>query len=168
MITLVGAVVGTIAGAYLGHDLTQLYAKFYRFPILTFRLPLRVIVLAGGFSCVAGIAGAIGAVWHAVRLPPAEAMRPEPPATYRPTFIERLGWTEMLTQPERMILRHLERRPIKSSLSVLGIALAAALMVLGSYVKDSLDYVIEAQFQLSQRQDVTVTFVEPSSSAAQY
>jgi putative ABC transport system permease protein len=112
--------------------------------------------------------GAIGAVRQAVRLPPAEAMRPEPPANYRPTLFERMGWTEVLTQPERMILRHLERRPIKSSLSVLGIALAAALIVLGSFMKDSLDYLIEAQFQLAQRQDVTVTFVEPSTATARH
>lgn len=168
LITLVGAVIGTALGAYLGHDLTRLYARFYHFPILTYRLPLRVIVLGGGFSCLAGIAGAVGAVRRAVRLPPAEAMRPEPPATYRPTFLERLGWTGMFTQPERMILRHLERRPIKSSLSVLGIALAVALVVLGSYVRDSLDFIIEAQFQMAQRQDVTVTFVEPRSSTARH
>ena len=167
-ITLVGAVIGTALGAYLGHDLTQVYARFYRFPILTYRLPLRVIVLGSGVSCVAGVVGAVGAVRHAVRLPPAEAMRPEPPANYRPTLIERLGWTKLLTQPERMILRHLERRPIKSAPSVLGIALAAALIVLGNYVKDSLDYIIEAQFQLAQRQDVTVTFVEPSSNVARH
>lgn len=167
-ITLVGAVIGTIAGAYLGHDLTRLYARFYRFPILTYRLPVRVIVFGAGVSCLAGIVGAVGAVRQAIRLPPAEAMRPEPPANYRPTLVERLGWSQLLTQPERMILRHLERRPIKSALSVLGIALAAALLVLGSYVKDSLDYIIEAQFQLSQRQDVTVTFVEPTSSIARH
>lgn len=167
-ISLAGAAIGIAVGAYLGHDLTRLYARFYRFPILTYRLPMRVIVLGTGFSCLAGIAGAIGAVRYAVRLPPAEAMRPEPPANYRPTLFERMGWTDVLTQPERMILRHLERRPIKSALSVLGIALACALVVLGSFMKDSLDYLVEAQFHLAQRQDVTVAFVEPSTATARY
>ena len=37
------------------------------------------------------VLGTLAAVSRAVALPPAEAMRPEPPAAYRPTVVERLG-----------------------------------------------------------------------------
>ena len=45
-----------------------------------------------------------------MKLPPAEAMRPEPPAVYRPTFLERMGLQRWFSQATRMILRHLERQ----------------------------------------------------------
>ena len=62
-----------------------------------------------------------------------------------------------------MILRHLERQPFKSALSCVGIALAAAVLVLGNFSGDAVNYLMEYQFHLSQRQDVMVTFVEPTS-----
>jgi putative ABC transport system permease protein len=67
-----------------------------------------------------------------------------------------------------MILRTLERQPWKSLLSILGIAMAVAVLVLGSFGLDAINYVIELQFHVAQRQDVTVTLVEPSEGAALY
>jgi putative ABC transport system permease protein len=51
---------------------------------------------------------------------------------------------------------------------MLGISLAVAVVILGSFAKDAIDYVMEAQFEVAQRQDVTVGFHEPRSSAALY
>jgi putative ABC transport system permease protein len=44
-----------------------------------------VVLTALVVSFVAGLFGAFSAVQRVVRLPPAEAMRPEPPARYRET-----------------------------------------------------------------------------------
>jgi putative ABC transport system permease protein len=66
----------------------------------------------------------------------------------------------------RMILRQLERRPLRSLLSCLGIALAVAVLVLGHFSVDALDYVMESQFELAEREDLTVSLVEPRSSRA--
>ena len=62
-----------------------------------------------------------------------------------------------------MILRNLERRPIKAMFSILGIALAVAVLILGGFMLDSVQYIMDFQFRLAQRQDVGVTLVEPSS-----
>jgi putative ABC transport system permease protein len=61
-----------------------------------------------------------------------------------------------------MILRHLERKPVQALLSILGIALATSILVLGAFTEDCLNYLMEFQFGISQKQDVTVTFVEPT------
>jgi putative ABC transport system permease protein len=93
-------------------------------------------------------------------------MRPEPPATFRPTVIERLGVQRLFSPAARMILRQLERQPIKALFSCLGIALAVAILVVGFFMGDSVQYAMETQFRYAQRQDLTVLFTEPAAARA--
>jgi putative ABC transport system permease protein len=159
-ITAFGMALGTVVGVLLGWNMTEMYATFYRFPQFSFHLAPSVMVLAVLVSGGAALAGTLDAVRRAVRLPPAEAMRPVPPAVYRPTFIERSGLGAFLPHAARMILRQLERRPLKSALSSLGISMAVAVLILGSFSLDAIEYIMDFQFNLSQRQDVTIAFVE--------
>ena len=62
-----------------------------------------------------------------------------------------------------LVVRHLERRPFKSLLTVIGIAMAGAILMVGWFQEDAIDYMIEVQFGLAQRQDLTVTFTDPAS-----
>jgi putative ABC transport system permease protein len=165
-IVFAGTVLGTAAGAWLGSGLTALYSRFFRFPAFAFSLEPGVVLLAATISFTAGLLGVAGAVRRAMKLPPAEAMRPEPPASYRPTLIERIGLQRLLSHPARMILRQLERRPLRAVLSSLGIAMAVAVMVLGSFSRNLIDYVTNLQFNVAQRYDVAVAFVEPASGEA--
>ena len=164
VIVLAGVVTGTAVGAWMGHGLTSIYTQFYRFPIFHFVIDIRSTLAASTISLIAASAGSLSSVAAAVRLPPAEAMRPEPPARYRPTFVEQWGLQHWFSQTSRMILRQLQRRPWKSALSSLGIALATAVMIVGSFGSDALDYLIDFQFQMAQRDDVMVTFYEPVPS----
>lgn len=168
LITAIGDVLGVIFGAWIGHGLTDLYARFYRFPILTFHLSPDIVVLAIFISSAAAVLGSLASVRRAVILPPAEAMRPEPPANYRATLVERLGLGGFLSPSMRMILRHLERQPVKSALSSIGIAMSVAVLILGSFSIDALDYIIDVQFNFAQRYDVDVAFYEPRPIRALY
>lgn len=62
-----------------------------------------------------------------------------------------------------MILRNMSRRRLKTALSVLGIAFACAILMVGSFQSDAVDFMVQVQFRLSQREDLTVTFIEPTS-----
>ncbi len=166
LLTLIGTALGTGVGAWLGMSITRLYAQFYRFPALEFAMPAWVVVLSAGVSGVAAVAGTLAAVRRAVKLPPAEGLRPEPPPTYGPTLLERLGLRRWLSQPARMVLRNLERRPWKALTSSFAIAMAAAILIMGSFSEDAVDYMVDFQFSLAQRHDMTLTFVEPSSERA--
>jgi putative ABC transport system permease protein len=95
-------------------------------------------------------------------------MRPEAPTIYRATLLERVGLQRWLSPPSRMILRHLERRPVKTALSVVGIALACAILTTGRFQEDTVGFMMNVQYGLSQRQDLTVTFVDPTSRRALY
>ncbi|MCX8107330.1 MAG: ABC transporter permease, partial [Verrucomicrobiae bacterium] len=91
VITVVGACIGTCAGVMLGKRLVALYHLFFRFPSLEFKLDTGALVIAVGVSITAAVAGVYGAVRRAVTLPPARAMRPEPPPEYRQALLERVG-----------------------------------------------------------------------------
>jgi putative ABC transport system permease protein len=168
VIVLIGAVIGVGVGIWLGAALTQLYVEFYKFPLLRYQVSPATAIVAILISGSAAIAGAFGSVKTAVSLPPAEAMRPEPPAQFRRTLMERLGLQRWLSPVGRIILRNLERKPIQSILSIVGIALAVAMLVVGRYSYDAIDYLIDVQFGRVQRDDVTVLFNEPRPGRTRY
>ena len=163
-----GGLMGVVLGRKLGQGMLGMYNDYFRFPFLDYQLAPDVILTALAISVAAAAVGAVQAVAGAVRLPPAEAMRPEPPARYRKTLIERLGAEDRLSQPARMVLRNLERRPLRAAASVIGIACSGGLLVIGLFFLDSIDVLMDVQFHIAQRQDVTLTFVEPRSAAALY
>lgn len=166
LFVVLGLLLGTVVGAYFGQRVTGFYGRFFHFAVFRFSLDPRVVLSAFAVSASAAILGTATAVWRAVALPPAVAMRPEPPTIFGPTAAERLGLSRFLSEPAKMILRQLERHPIKAALTCLGIALAIAALILGSFMLDAIDYAIHAQYYVAMREDLNVLFVEPSSSKA--
>ena len=166
IIAALGAVLGVAAGAWFGWAMTRMYTLFFHFPILLYRLQPTLVAQAVALGLAAAVLGGLGAVWRAARLAPAEALRPEVPARYSVSLAERAGLGRFLTQPARIIARALQRHPGRAALSVLGIGLATALMVVGTFMLDSMDLMMDVQFNVAQRFDVMVTFVRPTSAAA--
>jgi putative ABC transport system permease protein len=162
-----GTFLGTAAGAWLGSAMLGIYNQYFRFPSLEYRLAPRVALAAAGIALGAGALGAAAAVRRAVRVPPAEAMRPEPPARYRASLAERL-LGHRVTHATRMVLRNIERQPLRAGASVLGIGLATAILAVGFFFINALDVVMAMQFGVVQRQDATVSFFEPASARALY
>jgi putative ABC transport system permease protein len=65
-----------------------------------------------------------------------------------------------------MVLRNLERQPVRAFTSVVRIACAVAVLLVGFTFTEAITRMIDIQFGVAQRQDVTITFVEPRPSAA--
>jgi putative ABC transport system permease protein len=167
-IVLLGIVGGIGLGILLGRGMSHIFMSFYSLPYMDFVLRPRVVATAAAVSIGVALLGTLHAVRAAARLPPAAAMRPEPPPVYRATLVERLGLQRWFAQPTRMILRHIERRPLKSLLTTLGIAMACGIMMIGGFQSGSIDHMVGVQFGLSQRADLTATFTEPTSGHALY
>lgn len=166
VVCAVGGGLGVAGGSWMGEAMTGIYNDYFRFPTLDFRLVGWVVAVAIAASLAAGLGGALIAVRRAVRLPPAEAMRPEPPARYRITLIERTGLARWLGTTGRLIVRNLARQPARSATSIVGIGLGASLLVLGLFFLDAIAEVLRVQFSVAQHHDVTVTFVRPRSARA--
>lgn len=165
-IALAGTVLGVFGGIWLGASITTLYNDFFRFPTLRYVLSPAIVVEGAVISLTAGALGAIGAVMRAVRLPPAEAMRPEPPARHAMTWLDRAIPRRFAPPPVKMILRNLQRQPVRAGLSALGVAFAVAILIVGMFSLDAIEVILDVQFNVSQRQDFTVAFVEPRSARA--
>jgi len=163
VVIALGSLTGIAGGAWLGHSLGQLYMSFYRFPYLDFVLAPSAVAAAIAISLTAALSGAAFALIRAARLPPAEAMRPEAPPRYRPSMLERWLPRSWLDQPTRMILRQLTRRPWRALATVFGIALAGGVLTLGMFQSDALNFMVDQQFALAQRNDLAVSFVEPEA-----
>ncbi|MCM1983744.1 ABC transporter permease [Lyngbya confervoides] len=168
LITLAGGALGAALGLWLGSLITQYYTHFFQFPVLRFAGGAGVILSAIALSGGAALVGAFSSVQHAVSLPPAEAMRPAAPPQFRPTLVERWGLQGVFSASGRIIVRNLERKPVQSLLSILGIALAIAILMVGRYMGDAIHYIIDIQFRQVQREDVTLVFNEPRPARARY
>lgn len=165
-VALLGVAGGVALGVWFGRGLSNVYMDFYRFPYLEYVLQTRVVAIALAVTCLAALSGTLLAVGRAMRLPPAEGMRGEMPEVYRTTLLERMGMQRLFNQPSRMILRHIERRPLKSLLTVFGIACACGLMMVGNYQRGAIDFMVDVQFRQAAREDLAVTFIEPTSGRA--
>src|SRR5690606_8666674 len=66
----------------------------------------------------------------------------------------------------RMTLRNIQRRPVRSGLTCLGLALATAILVVPNSFRDGIAHVIDFQWDIVQRQTVTLSLVEPGPPRA--
>jgi putative ABC transport system permease protein len=168
LIVTLGVIAGVAVGIWLGKGMSNIYMGIFSLPYMTYVLKPQVIAMAAGISMTVATLGTLYAVYHAARLPPAQAMRPEPPALYHTTLVERLGVQRWFSQPSRMILRHIERRPLKSFLTTLGISMACGTMMVGGFQEGAIDRMVEVQFGMSQREDLMAIYTEPTSSRSLY
>lgn len=166
VIVCAGIALGIFFGAWLGRNLTGLYTVFYHFPYLDYFVAPKLVLHALSLGVVAALVGTFSSVRSAVTLPPAEAMKPEPPDDYRPTFFERMGWGKYLNPQVRMVFRHLERHPLRTGLTIFGMSLSVAVLILGRFNGDAIARMIYVQFSEVERQHLTVHFREPRSTAA--
>lgn len=164
----VGVGLGIAVGLAFGQYMTSLYSAFFHFPVAGFRIDPLLVTVAAGISFAAGAGGALLAIQQIVRLSPAQAMRPPSPPRYRKLLLERLGLASWLATATRMILRNLERRPVRSLLAIAGVAASVGLIVSGTFWWDAVNYLVNTQFNAIERSDAVVTFIEPRGSQARF
>ena len=168
MIVSFGVIIGIGAGIWMGKGMSNIYMNIYSLPFMIYVLKPQVIFAAAVISMSVAVLGTLYAVRSAARLPPAQAMRPEPPAIFRASLVERLGLQHWFSQPTRMIIRHIERRPLKSLLTMLGISFACGIMMVSGFQEGAIDYMVEVQYGMSQREDLMAIYTEPTSARSLY
>lgn len=160
---VVGIVLGAAGGAWLGRAYIGIYQQFFDLPGLQYAMNWQLVLIASMVSLLGACTGAMNAVMKAVRLPPAEAMRPEPPASFQPGLMERIGFAKFLPSAGRMILRNVERKALQSFMSSLGVAFSVAILVIGFFMFDGVRFLMDLQFREIQREDVSVNFHQHQS-----
>jgi putative ABC transport system permease protein len=165
IVAAAGACLGAIGGAAMGQGLARTYADFFRLPVLVFEGDAAVVAIGAALAVGGALAGALAAVRRAVRLPPAEAMRPAAPPSYRRAAIERLG----PVRPSRRrrawccatwrAARCARSSPRWASRSRSG-------SVVARFASDAIDPMFTRVMGEAQRQDATVTFTHALTDAA--
>lgn len=168
VIAFIGLVLGIASGIWLGRAMGELYMQYYRFPLLLFRLDAGSLLLVSALTLLVAWLGGWHSIRRAARLPPAEAMRPPAPARFHITRVERWLTLSRFSQPSTMIVRQLFRSPLRTALSVGGIAMATAVVVVGNFQFDSVSLMVHTQFARVQQQDAAVTFVDPVNRSVLY
>ena len=161
VIVLLGVAIGIGLGWWLGNAMTGLYTDFFHFPEFHYRMPPALVLVGAGAALAAAFGGALAAIRGVVRLRAAEALRPPAPSEFRPLIIERLGYARLLTPAQRMIMRNLERKPVRAAVTIAGIAGSVAILISGTFWTDAIDWFMDVQFNKVQRADVNVGFAEP-------
>jgi putative ABC transport system permease protein len=162
VIVTAGTLIGWGGGLFMGHHIVELYTLYFRFPTLEFRLDRSALALALVVSAVAAAVGVASSVRRAARLPPAEAMRPEPPTRYRVSVLERTGIARWFSHSFRIAVRNLERRPVQAAFTVTGLALATGILMVPNAFRDSVSQVLDFQWDIMERQDLSVGLTEPA------
>lgn len=165
-ITAVGVVAGMAAGLSLGQWMTGMYQDYFRFPFLEYRVNPGVFSVATFVSFAAAVAGTWTAVLRAVRLAPATAMQPPAPTVYRRTLLDRIGLDRFVSMPTQMILRHMERWPLRAFLTTFGASMAVMLLVSLFFFFDAIDELIDSFYFRSNHQEVVIGLVDQSSDSA--
>jgi putative ABC transport system permease protein len=155
-----GGAIGILLGIQLAHYLSGVYARFFQFPLSPYQPNFRILAAGLSISVVAAILGGLASVRAAVKLPPAEAMRPPAPARFRRGPFEWAGISRRVSPPVRIILRNIERRPGKTLLSISGLSLALAIVISGWYAFDAIDLLKITQFFEADRAAIRIAFVE--------
>ncbi len=166
VVVALGAGVGVAAGVGLGRLMMLSYAEYFRFASFPFRFAPWSAGAAVLVALAAAAAGAWSALWRVVRLPAAEAMRPVAPIAYRRFDLERYAPRAWRPPRRIMILRAVAGRPFRTLFTLLGVASAMPLVVLGLFWRDALGHMVDVQFNLVQRANAYVTFPNPVSQRA--
>lgn len=166
VIVAAGSLLGIPVGIWLGRNLTDLYTEFFHFPALHFRVSAAAIAISVGTTVVAALVGSLVAVRRVVALPPAEGMRGETPMRFGTSLIDRWRVIRAVSPPVRMILRSLQRTPMRTVMSVLAMSMAGMILVATQFSFDALESMIDVQFGAAQSDDATIVLNEARGDEA--
>jgi len=165
VIVLIGSMLGIAGGFGFGGAMIGAYHDFFRLPELTFRLTSWSAGIAIAVSLAAASFGVLTALRSVVRLAPAVAMRAAPPRRFRHSWFEALLSVGALNPRWIMVLRNVAGRPLRTALTVVGIAFSVQMIVLGVFWRDAIDRMIEVQFSMVERGNAFVSFPRPLDRA---
>lgn len=163
-----GALLGCALGVLAGRSMAVLYLEYFKFPFLVFQIDPSAFVIGIASSILAASAGGVLVLRSVFALTPAVAMRPPTPADFSKSAAIGKTLKRFMDQPSRMVARRLIRQPVRAAAAVIGIAAGMALSVAMLSVMSSFDKVLELNFSVIDRSDVTVSFVEPLGDDAIY
>lgn len=164
VIAIGGALLGCFLGILSGRAMVELYLNYFKFPFLIFEVDPAAFLTGFSVSALTASLGGIVVLRQVFALTPAVAMRPPAPADYSRSASFGALVKRLLDQPSRMVIRRFVRQPGRAAAAIFGIGAGMALSVAMLTVLASFDEMMDINFSVLDRSDVTVSFVEPLSN----
>jgi putative ABC transport system permease protein len=120
-----------------------------------------LLLAATGVALGSALLATFGAIQATVKLAPAEAMRPPSPGIYHPLPLEHWGIKRWLSPAARMVLRTMQRRPLRTGMTIFGVASAMAIVISGAFWRDTIALLLHTQFNVVLRGDISIALQEP-------
>ena len=161
----IGIVIGWVAGIELGRAMTRLYTDFFRLPVLIYAPSAWPFVLSAALAMLTVVAGAWRAVGASVRLPPAVAMSPPAPPSFRRGMTDRIGAALGFRQTTMMILRGVTRWPGRAAITLFGVAASISVLIASYFTFDAMALMVDEIFFRANRQHVTLILSQSQTEA---
>lgn len=165
-IGIVGVVLGWLAGAWLGRELTDLYTQYFRFPELRYSSGAAQMAISGLLGLMTVVLGGLRSVRVATKLAPAVAMAPAAPPSYRRGWLDQMGRRAGLRQTTMMVLRSVIRWPGRAAVTVFGVAGSVAVLIASFFTFDAVDLMMDELFDKVNRQDASISLSRTVSERA--
>ncbi len=168
-IGLFGGMLGTLGGYAMAGALTKVYVQYYELPRLV-NQPYWWI-LSGGMliSVVFSVAGTLRGIRLILKLNPAEAMRPKPPAKGHSVLLERVKpfWSR-LDFRWQIVIRGIFRQRMRTLAGLFAAAMGSSLLLVTFHMSDAVCEMIEFQFDKVLLSDYDISFKEERNIGAYY
>lgn len=157
-----GGLGGILVGAAQEASTLPIYAEMFAMPGIQAH-PAPDLWLLGLFVGVAfaGL-GASVSLLRALRLDPAESMRPPPPAAGRRVLPERWpGLWRRLGFRSKLVIRSLFRHPFRNGVNVVATFFATSLILATLSLTDSVDEMMDFTFRRIRHEDLSLSLRDP-------
>jgi len=164
---LVGGLGGCILGDLISESMIGMYQQFFEFPRLVNRAPPSLMTIAVLISVIFSVLGALRGVKKIVDLDPAEAMHDAMPATGGKIILER--WKTFWSQLDfwwQIVLRSIFRNRARTLIAMVAALLGSAMVLLALGLTDSMNYMVDFEFEKVLLGDYTITLREAVDSGA--
>lgn len=155
VVGVVGALLGILAGLPLGALCTRFYTGILGLPFVEQRLPLISVLFIVALALALSLAAAWTATYRILRMDPIRAIRMEFQEGWAPR--QSNVFDSLLPTRLRFALRNLARNPGRTLLSVLGIAVSVAQIVMTLALFDSQKETLSYYFRNVHRYDFEVS-----------
>jgi putative ABC transport system permease protein len=163
-----GAIPGAIAGSLLARLITGYYTDIISVPVTLVETHPMTALVAVMLGVGASLLAALGPALTASRITPAESMRGfAPVGGGRPSIIERIvPAAGRMPIRWRMGLRGIERNPRRTTSTILGVVLSLILVLVSWGMIDTIQQLMNLQFDRIETQDARVYFDGPVDDTA--
>ncbi|HYE81997.1 MAG TPA: FtsX-like permease family protein [Clostridia bacterium] len=160
LVGVLGSIAGSLMGVFVvGEALLNLFNTIYNLPTVETTAHLELILPAAVLALLFCVVAGYNACRKELRLVPAESMRPKPPASVRKMLLEnlRLLW-QNINFSWKIILRNLFRYKRRSAMASMGIIFSMMLLLVALAFQNSMDNLMDMQFNEIQKFDIKVIF----------